>query len=133
MSFWVAQIISVAGVAAVIALTWAVGWGRAEKLASLDAAAARFRVDFPAAEVKGGALGKDGRAAVLDLGDGFGLVTVLGDEFVTRMLRAEDIAAKSGENELVFTLPDPTLPRVRLALEPDDAAQWLARVTKVWS
>jgi hypothetical protein len=130
MSFWMVQIISVVGVAAVIGLTWLVGWGRQARIASLEAASARFQADFPAAEVKGGAVGKDGRAALLELGEGFGLVTVLGDELVTRKLGDVTSATQTGEG-LVITLPDPTLPRVRLALEADDSAKWLARLTQV--
>jgi hypothetical protein len=133
MSFWLVQIISVVGVAAVIALTWAVGWSRRAEIETLDAASARFKADFPAADIKGGAVAKDRRAALLDLGDGLGVVTILGDELVTRKLRANEFALKRGNAGLVLELPDPTLARVHLTLEPDDEAKWLARATKVWS
>jgi hypothetical protein len=129
MSFWMVQIISVVGVAAVIGLTWLVGWGRQARIASLEAASARFQADFPAAEVKGGAVGKDGRAALLELGEGFGLVTVLGDELVTRKLRAHEFALKRGKDCLVLELPDPTLARAQLALDAEMLAHWEDRLS----
>ncbi len=128
MSFWWVQGLSAVGVAAVIALTWAVGWNRQAKIVSLADAADRFRADFPAAAIKHGSLDAKGRAALLDLGDGVGLVTVLGDELVTRKLRPGDVAGAADGKGLVLTLEDPTLPRVRLALEADDTAKWLAIV-----
>jgi hypothetical protein len=128
MSFWMVQLISVVGVAAVIALTWAVGWGKRARIASLEAASARFHADFPAAEIKGGVVGKDGRAALLELGEEFGLVTVLGDELVTRKLRANELALKRGEDGLVLELPDPTLARAQLALDDDMLAHWETRL-----
>jgi hypothetical protein len=131
MSFLMVQLLSLAGVLVVIALTWAVGWGRAAKIASLDQAAERFHADFPAAEIKAGAVAADGSAALLDLGDALGLVMVLGDELVTRKLRPRDIAVAPGDNGLTLTLADPTLPRVRLALQADDAAKWMARMNPV--
>lgn len=124
MSFWLVQIVSVVGVAAVIALTWLVGWGKRARIASTDQAAARFRADFSSADVKAGVVGRDGRAAVLDLGKDIGLVTVLGDELVTRRLRAGEAIAKTGPNGLVLELPDPTLPRVRISLDGDEIEQW---------
>jgi hypothetical protein len=130
MSFWMVQIISVVGVAGVIALTWAVGWGKRARIVNLEAASARFHADFPAAEIKGGALGRDGRAALLELGEGFGLVTVLGDELVTRKLRARDIAsATAGGQDLLLTLADPTLPPGRLSLGTKEAATWAEKLS----
>src|SRR5262249_16449308 len=85
--FWIIQIVSVVGVLAVIALTWAVGWGRRTKIATLDAAEQRLRADFPGTEVMDGTLGADGQAAILALANGYiGLVVTLGDELVTRKL-----------------------------------------------
>lgn len=118
MSFLVVQIISIGGVLAVIALTWAVGWGRAVKIASLEEAVARFSADFPSAEIKGGAVAKNGGSAILDLGKGVGLVTVLGDEFVTRKLRPVDIkAVKRDGGNLMLEMKDSTLAKACLALE----------------
>lgn len=125
MSFWLVQIVSVAGVAAVIALTWFVGWGRRTEIESLEKAEARFKADFPAAAVKGGAVAKDRRAALLDLGDGVGLVSVLGDEMVTRKLKAGQFALKRSKDSLVLEFDDPTLPRVRLAMEENSIAATL--------
>ncbi len=130
--FWLIQIVSVAGVAAVIALTWAVGWGKRAAIASVDDAAARLKRDFPSADVKGGVVASDGRTALLDLRDGIGLVTVLGDEFVTRKLRVGDIAAKSDGAGLALTIEDPTLVRARLVLDEEAARHWQTHLQQQW-
>lgn len=124
MSFWLVQIVSVVGVAAVIALTWLVGWGERARIASVEAATARFKADFPAANVKEGVVAKDRRVALLDLGDGLGLVTVLGDELVTRKLDARQFTMKRDGGSLVLELPDPTLARVEIAMADDSAAKF---------
>src|SRR5262249_5646048 len=99
MSFLVIQLLSGLGVALTIALTWLVGWSRTARLGSVEEAAARFRDDFPALAARGGAVDAHGRAALLELGDSVGLVTVAGDHLVTRRLRKGDVRHAVVEGE----------------------------------
>lgn len=114
-----------------VVLSWAVGQA-AE--ARLDEAAAReaFAVDHPDSVVLSVTMGTDGRAALLQLGDGtVGAVFVLGDRFVTRWLTAPLTAGWSPQGGLRLYAADPKAPRLLVALDSGPGLQWVSRLAKL--
>ena len=98
-------------------------------LADREEAVRLFLTDYWDARVQEVTLSRDGKAALLTLADGrVGLVAVFSDRAVTRRLAPGAIRAESGEAGLLLRIPDPSLSRLRLDLQPDERARWQARL-----
>ncbi|MCB9679128.1 MAG: hypothetical protein H6737_28760 [Alphaproteobacteria bacterium] len=102
--------------------TWWAGWARA---ATVDASGARerFAIDHPEASVREVGVSADGRAALLWLDDGCGLVFAVGDKLATRKLRRPRVTTDAAG--LWIESPDFATPRVHLAVDP---TVWMERL-----
>jgi hypothetical protein len=117
------------------------GWKRRPdgvRLDREDEALAEFHVHFPDASLAdrpGGApppvtLSADGRAALIETGEGLGLLVRIGRRWNARMLEPRELAAVHADGstlELRFT--DFSWPRARLHLQsPEAARSWRSRL-----
>jgi hypothetical protein len=79
---------------------------------------------YPGDEVRHSVLSRDGRAALVETGWGTGLLC-RGGEVARRLDRAETEIDDAG---LVILLPGLEPPRIRLKLDPTEAALWQERI-----
>jgi hypothetical protein len=121
----------VGGVAAVVLLTHLTGGSEKARIDTEDAALARFRLDHPDAAPRAVALTDDRLGALLLLDRGVGVVAVLGDHTLTRLLTPGGLRrVRADAGGLHLRLRDPAAPRLDLALsDPHARAIWLARLS----
>ncbi|MGD2132127.1 MAG: hypothetical protein PVI23_04995 [Maricaulaceae bacterium] len=123
-----------AAVGALIGFNALLGGWRPARIASLEEAGARLkldRIDFVPGD---GALAADGRAALIAdaASDRIGMVLARGDTTLTRLLTPAEVksARATEDGGLELTLDDFTLPKAVLSLNnPDAARDWAARLT----
>ncbi|MEO5756222.1 MAG: hypothetical protein ABIQ51_05115 [Mesorhizobium sp.] len=108
MSLPVLVAIVVFGIALSVAAVHFTGGSRTAKLANAEQARGRFADDFPDETVTSVLLTLDGRTAFLDLGQArTGIVSAVGDCFLTRIVEPSDITALSVEAATIsFRLAD---------------------------
>lgn len=123
--------IVVGGVSAVVLLAHLTGGSETARIASADAALDRFRLDHPDTAPRSILITDDQRGALLELDDGVGVVTVLGDKTLTRLLTPSSLRrVTADERGLHLRLRDPAAPRLDLALgDLHQRATWLARLS----
>ncbi len=119
MPLSVILIIAVLAMAALAALLNRLGYSERAKLTDVTQARILFEKEHPGSEVDQAILSSDGLTALLMLrGDAhsLGLIQSLGDEFLTRILSAGQIARvdKGPDNTLNITFDDFTYPRARV-------------------
>lgn len=111
------------------------------RLGGADQALARLKLDFPAFDAEATLVGSDGKSAVLAGGDGsVALVEVIGDRFLTRMLKPGDINAlylepgdspgnQAGQKRLRLQLNDFTNTAFQILLTPEaNGSAWHKRL-----
>lgn len=92
MSLPVLVAIVAVGIALAVAAVHFTGGSRQASISSKDEALQRFLLDFPAEKAEAVRLTLDGKAAFISLhGAGTGIVGVIGDKFLTRIVSARDI------------------------------------------
>lgn len=140
-------LVSAVAIAFVILANRLITGARTARINGRDAALRRFRLDFPGFECGAALISADLKAALLapeQPGDGhIGLVHVMGDKLITRLLDSGDIAGAKLEPDeangdgpaLDLHLKDLSLPRVRIPLgdgrQPHEAEDWLARLDRL--
>lgn len=116
------------GVSAVLLLTVALGWNK-EVALDRERALRRFAQDFEGSAAREVLVADDGRSALLDLGENLGLVVVLGDRLVTRMLRGGQRVVEASGDRLRIAFPDLGLPQATVVISDGAArADWLQRL-----
>lgn len=122
----------VAGLTLVAVFLRYLGLSREVVLGDLEQAEAVLLTDYPDAVVDKALLEETGKTALFKLVDGrIGLVVVMADRFVTRVLRKADIASVeiTGTASIALRLSDFTLPQVRCQCgeteEAERATAWL--------
>ena len=102
MSLPVLVAIVVLGIALAVAAVHFSGGGKRAVIASDDEALRRFLLDFPAENAHSVSLTLDGNAAFISLyGSGVGVVGVIGDKFVTRIVSPADVKSLALDNNTV--------------------------------
>ena len=105
ISLPILAVMVVFGISLAVAAVHFTGGSRTARLADARAALERFTVDFP--DLRPGAtyLTTDGGAAFLDLGQGrTGVVQVIGDRFLTRIVTPADVDLASLVESKVLSL-----------------------------
>lgn len=124
--------IIVGGITALLAALHWVGWSTPATLEGEQVARTQFALDHPDRVVTDVVVGTDGAAALLALADGgLGLVVVLGDRFVHRLLGSGSLAALRVDPDAVhLRLADVGFPRASLVV-PDSPgrAAWVDRLS----
>jgi hypothetical protein len=92
MSLLVLVAIVAVGIALAVAAVHFTGGSRQAGISSEDEALQRFLLDFPAENAGAVRVTSDGKAAFISLhGSGTGIVGVIGDKFLTRIVSARDV------------------------------------------
>ncbi len=92
MSLHVLVAIVAVGIALAVAAVHFTGGSRQARISSGDEALQRFLLDFPSEKAESVRLASDGKAAFISLyGSGTGIVSVIGDKFLTRIVSARDV------------------------------------------
>ncbi|NGO51387.1 hypothetical protein [Allomesorhizobium camelthorni] len=92
MSLPVLVAIVAVGISLAVAAVHFTGGSRRASISSEDEALQRFLLDFPAEKAAAVRLTSDGKAAFISLhGSGTGIVGVIGDKFLTRIVSSRDI------------------------------------------
>jgi hypothetical protein len=92
MSLPILVAIVAVGIALAVAAVHLTGGSRQASISSEDEALQRFLLDFPAEDAGAVRLTLDGKAAFISLySAGTGIVGVIGDKFVTRIVSARDV------------------------------------------
>ena len=92
MSLPVLVAIVAVGIILAVAAVHFTGGSRQASISSEDEALQRFLLDFPAEKAEAVRVTSDGKAAFIPLyGSGTGIVGVIGDKFLTRIVSARDI------------------------------------------
>ncbi|MBZ9738306.1 MULTISPECIES: hypothetical protein [unclassified Mesorhizobium] len=132
MSLPVLVAIVVLGIALSVAAVHFTGGSRKARLADAAQARERFAQDYPDEEVTAVRLTSDGQAAFLELGRGrLGIVQVIGDCFLTRVVAPGDVAALTSDaaNAITLRLADFTWKGGRFTFaDAGDAKAVLARL-----
>jgi hypothetical protein len=126
MSLPVLVAIVAVGIALAVAAVHFTGGSRQASISSKDQALQRFRIDFPAENADAVRLTLDGKAAFISLhGAGTGIVGVIGDKFLTRIVSARDIKGlKLVGNKVSIRFRDFTWPGGDFVFaEPSDARE----------
>ncbi|EHK54870.1 hypothetical protein [Allomesorhizobium alhagi] len=112
MSLPVLVAIVAVGIALAVAAVHFTGGSRQASISSKDEALQRFRIDFPAENADAVRLTLDGKVAFISLhGAGTGIVGVIGDKFLTRIVSARDIKGlKLAGNKVSIRFRDFTWP-----------------------
>ena len=114
-------ILVVGGIAAIAVLLHILGKSRLIVLTSEDARSAWHR-HFPDDEILGLTVAQDGHAALVQTGQGPGLLWSFGADTVARHLRDFDLLDKPGHLAVIFH--DFTAPRVTLHLTDAERPLW---------
>jgi hypothetical protein len=122
--------ISLAGIAVLVAISWALG---ALRRVGVDEAGARDRLAFDEPDFTPAQwfFGRDGRAAAALSPDGAEAAFVFanGDRLATRRLRTGSFNIAADGAAAVARIGDVTMPRIRLAAgDAATAAQWAQRL-----
>jgi len=105
ISLPILAVMVVFGISLAVAAVHFTGGSRIARLADARAALERFTVDFPDLCPGATYLTADGRAAFLDLGQGrTGVVQVIGDRFLTRIVTPADVDLANLEESKVLSL-----------------------------
>ncbi|MBV6634654.1 hypothetical protein [Mameliella alba] len=115
--------LSVAGTAVVMQVT---GVSRARRFTTAEAAGRVWLRAFPDVAVTGVTLCRSGQAALIASTRGPGLVRSMGTNGSACFLTGATVLPSSGG--VTLHLPDDSVPRVRLELEPEDVAHWTQRI-----
>ena len=112
----------IAGIAGIAVLLHILGLSRPATLESEDAARTAWLDEFPDDPALRIVLSHDHTAALIETGDGHGIVWPMGADTTARYLTGAriDRTAKG----LRIDLPDYSAPRIHLSLDPDEAAAW---------
>lgn len=121
-------LISVAGIALIVAVSAA--FGAVRSVAVTEAAAAdRLAFDEPDFVPQAWLVSADAKAAVAEAADEIALVFALGDGLASRRLKRGAAKVERAGKALVFRLGDVAKPRVTiLAADEKAAAGWLSRL-----
>lgn len=138
---------SAIGIAFVVLANRLITGARTAHIEGREAAMARFRLDFPEFECDAALISDDLKTALLTpeqpVGNAIGLVRVMGDKLITRMLVPGTIARArlDGEGDhnsgpaLDLRLNDLSLPHVKIGLgedrDPEEIAVWLKRLEQL--
>lgn len=91
-------------------------------------AAARFKHDFPELQAETGLVSRDARTALLKVSDSgaskLGVVTVFGDQLVTRLLDTPTTNVDLSNDGLFIDLQEITFPSLNVSLSPQQAKEW---------
>jgi len=126
----------VGGIGGTIGALYAMGWATPARISDTDAAIERFSLDYPDDTVTEAVVDTHGSSALLLLEDAtLVLVSVLGDRFVVRKLRAGSIGGLRIEpTHLELSLNDLTFPAATIQLEEGETrALWLERLSSCTS
>jgi len=132
MSVLVLQIIGLAVLVLVVLhlVVSAAGWYQEVSIDDWQFAAKRFHEDHPGLTVSSGIVSQDHRAALLEINEdsrlALGIVTVLGDKWVTRVIDTDGAILASNEDGILLTIPDITFPPLNISLQGKDADYWLS-------
>lgn len=129
MSLGLLVVMVVVGVSGVVLIVHLTGGSRRARLADEAAARARFGVDHPDLAIVAVHLTKEGDAAFLALDDGHvGIVAAIGDRFLTRLVRAPDLAAppRVAGAVLLLRFRDFTWPGGSFTFDREDEARAVA-------
>ena len=120
---------SLAGTGVIYLMIRSTGRGKDTQISDWSFAATRFSEDHPDLSINKGIVSGNKRAALLSLKHNqepeFGLVTVLGDMLVPRLIKKDRTKVTQVESGLLFQLNDPTIPKQTIALSPNEAKLWL--------
>ncbi len=119
----------VVGVALVVGLAWAVGWGARPLLVEDEAVREAWRAAGRTEAIVSISRGEDGGVALLQLHDeGHGLIQILGDKTVVGRVSAKDLhEVRARDGCLVMRFRDPG--RAKLVFALPDAEAWAARLS----
>lgn len=112
----------IAGIAGIAVLLHILGLSRPATLASEGAARTAWLDEFPDDPALRIVLSHDYTAALIETGDGHGIVWPMGADTTARYLTGARIERTA--KGLRIDLPDYTAPRIRLHLDPDEAELW---------
>ncbi|MBV0913237.1 hypothetical protein [Anianabacter salinae] len=118
----------VVGIAGIVGLLHLLGYTGGFRMATGDDARAAWLRQFPEDTVTGAVPCSTGSAALVDTGRGPGLVWAFGADSVCRML--DGGRARITRHGLRIRFPDFNAPSVTLAMPPDEAAAWAARINE---
>ena len=126
----------VGGIGGTVGALYVLGWATPARIVDTDAAIQRFRLDYPDDEVVEALVDAEGASALLLLeGGSLVLVSVLGDRFVVRKLRAGAVKALRIEPTLLgLSLDDLTFPSATIRLEQSETRSvWVDRLSALTS
>ena len=128
MSLPVLVAIVAVGIALAVAAVHFTGGSRRASIFSEDEALQRFLLDFPAENAEAVRLTFDGKAAFISLrGPGTGIVGVIGDKFLTRIVSARDIKSLTlASNKISIRFHDFTWPGGDFVFVEPSAAREIA-------
>lgn len=92
MPLWLLGLLVAGGISLIVWLVHAGGGSKRAELADEAAALARWAEDFPEDVPQAVLMSRDSSTALLRLNHGTGLVTAIGDSFLTRQIYPTDIA-----------------------------------------
>jgi hypothetical protein len=128
MSLPVLVAIVTVGIALAVAAVHFTGGSRQARISGEDEALQRFLLDFPAEKAEAVRLTSNGQAAFISLHRaGTGIVGVIGDKFLTRIVSARDIrSVKLAGNKVSVRFRDFTWPGGDFVFAEPSAAQEIA-------
>ena len=105
------------------------GKSRKARIETWQAAAEQFQTYRPDLTSRTGVVSKNNSTALLEVSDGkhdnLGIVTVLGDKLVGRLLPPHETQIDQRPNGLEITLKDITFPSIIVSMDHDDTVRWI--------
>ncbi len=116
----------VIGIAGIAVLLHVLGKTGGRPLTSEDMARAAWLREMPDARIARVHLSRTGRAALIESDAGLGIVWAMGADTAVRMLSGSRAEVRG--HTLSLRLKDYDAPRIRLALDGNEAEDWAAKV-----
>ncbi|MEO3417017.1 hypothetical protein AAFO92_20375 [Roseovarius sp. CAU 1744] len=112
----------IVGIAGIVLLLHVFGLSRAARLENEASARAAWLREFPDEVPERVIICRSGSAALVQLTAGFGVVWPMGADTTARHLTGARVSRTGGG--VAIDLPDYTAPRIHLALDPQETADW---------